>query len=91
MTSVGRKADYVRDQAKKGAGNHHCHWPGCERKVPPAMWGCRQHWFRLPAELRAKVWRTFRPGQEISKTPSREYVAVAREVQVWIATQGEVA
>lgn len=52
------------------------------------MWGCRTHWFKLPAALRAKVWRAYRPGQEISKTPSRDYVEVAREVQAWIERQG---
>lgn len=39
----------------------------------------------LPKPLRDRIWSTFRPGQEESKTPSREYVAVAREVQDWIA------
>jgi hypothetical protein len=72
MPTVGQKADYVRGEARKGAGGHHCHWPGCEKPVPPVMWGC-------------KVWRTYRPGQEVSKTPSAEYIAVAREVQAWIA------
>lgn len=49
------------------------------------MWGCKKHWFKLSAVLRAKIWRTYHPGQEISKTPSPEYIAVAREVQEWIA------
>ena len=79
------KADYVRREARKGAGGHHCHWPGCYAAVPPAMWGCKRHWFALPKGLRDKVWRTYRPGQEITKTPSKEYIAVAREVQDWIA------
>lgn len=55
------------------------------------MWGCKQHWFALPTRLRARVWRTYRPGQEIDKRPSPEYLAVAWDVQAWIAktTQGE--
>lgn len=77
------KAAYVVRQ--RATGNHECHWPGCTKQVPPAMWGCKEHWFKLPAALRARVWRAYRPGQEISKTPSREYVAVARDVQEWIA------
>lgn len=79
------KADYVRS-APHVAG-HICHWPGCGREVPPAMWGCKTHWFRLPARLRAKVWRAYRPGQEVTKDPSAEYLAVAHEVQAWIAQQ----
>lgn len=63
---------------------HTCHWPGCPREVPPAMWGCKAHWFRLPIALRRKVWATYRPGQEIDKTPSAAYLAVAIEVQAWI-------
>lgn len=77
------KARYVLSQG--GDGKHTCHWPGCARRVPPAMWGCKPHWFALPAGLRAEVFQTFRPGQEITKTPSREYVATARKVQDWIA------
>jgi hypothetical protein len=80
------KAGYVVSRLKRGhSGGHHCHWPGCHRSVPPAAWGCKKHWYMLPDHLRSKIWRAFRPGQEISKTPSREYVEVAREVQDWIA------
>jgi hypothetical protein len=85
LTTIGDKADYVRAKIKEGRpGNHGCHWPGCEAKVPAAQWGCRAHWYRLPPTLRQKIWATFRPGQEETKTPSREYVAVANEVQTWI-------
>ena len=63
---------------------HTCHWPGCNKAVPPKMWGCSSHWFRIPLRLRNLIWATYRPGQEISKTPSAEYLAVAREVQDWI-------
>jgi hypothetical protein len=48
------------------------------------MWGCKTHWFALPKYLRDKIWATYRPGQEITKTPSLEYIAAAREVQEWI-------
>jgi hypothetical protein len=67
---------------------HHCHWPGCELEVPPKMWGCRKHWFKLPAHLRARIWATYVPGQEITKTPSPEYIEVAQEVQKWIKDNG---
>jgi hypothetical protein len=86
MTSIGEKADYVRRQ--RATGRHECHWPGCTTLVPPAMWGCKRHWFSLPLELRNKIWSAYRPGQEISKTPSTQYIAVAQEVQEWIAKQG---
>lgn len=63
--------------------NHGCHWPGCTQHVPPAMWGCKRHWFTLPKELRDRVWAAYRPGQEVTLTPSREYLQVADEVQRW--------
>lgn len=76
------KADYVRQASQ--TRDHTCHWPGCTVQVPPAMWGCRQHWYRLPTYLRSKIWRAFQPGQEITMTPSREYIEVTREVYEWI-------
>jgi hypothetical protein len=78
------KAAYVRT-ASDHKGDHHCHWPGCPIRVKPAVWGCMKHWKMLPLFLRNKIWATFRPGQEITKTPSPEYVRTAREVQDWIA------
>jgi hypothetical protein len=86
MTTIGEKVDYVRRQ--RTSHGHHCHWPGCERLVPPAKWGCREHWYKLPPDLRSAIWRAYQPGQEISKRPSAEYVAVARQVQEWIARHG---
>ena len=81
------KADYVRSQGQ--TRNHHCHWPGCTAQVPPAMWGCKGHWFKLPASLRARVWATYKPGQEVNCTPSAAYIEVARQVQAWIAEQNK--
>lgn len=82
------KADHVRAAIASGkTGNHGCHWPGCKAKCAPAAWGCKKHWFMLPLTLRNKIWSTYHPTQEITKTPSREYVAVAREVQDWILEQ----
>jgi len=39
----------------------------------------------LPKYLRDKIWATYRIGQENNYTPSREYVTVAKEVQLWIS------
>lgn len=64
--------------------SHTCHWPGCSIEVPPKLWGCKKHWFMLPKYLRDKVWLAYKPGQEITKTPSKEYIEVALEVQEWV-------
>lgn len=66
--------------------NHTCHWPECTAIVPPRLWGCKMHWYMLPAHLRRRIWETYRPGQEVTKTPSVAYIEAARAVQDWIAS-----
>jgi hypothetical protein len=65
---------------------HRCHggMPGCLGTCPPAAWGCRSCWRRLPKRFRDAIWAAYRPGQETNLTPSRAYLAVARDVQQWI-------
>ena len=63
---------------------HTCHWPGCDKQVPPAMWGCKGHWFALPKRLRDQIWATYRRGQEVTMTPSADYLKAAAEAQRWI-------
>lgn len=76
------KAKYVL--RARQTRNHHCHWPGCKKQVPPAMWGCREHWFKLPKKIRNEIWRTYKPGQEKTMTPSIEYLRAAGAAQQWI-------
>lgn len=66
---------------------HTCHWPGCNQRVPPRMWGCKPHWFQLPKPIRDRIWGTYREGQEITKDPSRAYMEAAKAAQDWIAQQ----
>ena len=68
----------------RAVSTHTCHWPGCGRAVPPRMWGCRGHWYRLPGGLRARIWAAYRLGQETDKKPSAEYLRAARDVRDWI-------
>lgn len=77
------KVKYATSQGQ--SRRHECHWPTCEVQVPPSMWGCKPHWFQLPKRLRDKIWETYQPGQEVRMDPSPEYLAVAHEVQEWIA------
>lgn len=86
MSNIPEKVDYVLSQ--KQTRDHHCHWPGCGKSVPPAMWGCRAHWFKLPKRFRDRIWETYEPGQEVDGTPNEEYIKVALEVQAWIRLQG---
>lgn len=84
------KAAYVLSQGQ--TRDHACHWPGCSKQVPPAMWGCKDHWFMLPADLRQRIWATYRPGQEVNGDPSDAYLNAADAVQQWITSTygGEV-
>lgn len=84
MDDISAKVAHVK--AARQTRLHQCHWPGCPLQVPPAKWGCRAHWYALPKALRDKIWRAYRPGQENNVSlVSASYVAVAREVQEWIA------
>lgn len=87
MTAKADKVDYVK--AQRVTGSHTCHWTGCTKQVAPAMWGCKEHWFRLPRTIRNLIWKTFEPGQEIEKTPSPEYLAAVDLAQKFIATAQE--
>lgn len=84
--SLPPKAAYVVRQGQ--TRRHACHWPGCPAQVPPAMWGCRPHWYRLPKAIRDAIWRAFRPGQEQQGNPSRAYIEAARAAQDWIREHG---
>jgi len=80
---VAAKVAYVKAQGQ--TRRHHCHWPGCQQQVPPAMWGWRHRSYSLPITIRTAIWRNYRAGQEVNGTPSSEYVAAAKAAQQWIA------
>lgn len=66
---------------------HTCHAYKCTTEVPERMFMCRKHWGKLAPRLRAKIWATYVPGQEISKTPSRQYLSAAHEAIQWLAKE----
>ena len=53
--------------------------------VPPIWLLCRHHWFQVPRRLRDAVWEAYRPGQEITKDPSPEWLKAANEAVQWVA------
>jgi hypothetical protein len=86
---MNKKVEHVRRAARQQARPHTCHWPGCTQQVPPALWGCSRHWFSLPLQLRARLWRAYRVGQEYGAADvSPEYLQVAQEIQQWIRDHG---
>jgi len=52
------------------------------------MWGCAYHWHQVPPYLRLKIRTYYRPGQEVDKKPSRQYLIAALEVSQWIENHG---
>lgn len=64
---------------------HRCHATGCTVAVPPKMFMCRSHWYRLPKPLRDAIWAEYVPGQETRKDPTRAYLAAARECIRYLA------
>ena len=62
---------------------HTCHHPDCTTAVPPKVLACKPHWFEIPKPLRDKVWLAYQPRQEVTKTPSVEYLEVIREVMAY--------
>lgn len=82
--SIRDKVEYVLKAQGLTGVKHTCHWPGCFAVVKPQFWGCTNHWFALPAVLRSMIWATYKPGQELRKNPSPQYLIVAEKVQVWI-------
>lgn len=89
MSGPAEKVAYVKAQGQ--TRDHGCHWPHCSRQVPPAQWGCRYHWMRLPRQIRADIWAAYRPGQEVTMTPSRAYLDAADAAQEWIKSKGGAA
>ena len=70
---------------------HTCHAHGCDTEVPPRLFMCRRHWYRLPKPYRDAIWAAYRPGQENDKRPSRAYLAAARAAINWLKRAEAVA
>lgn len=57
---------------------HTCHAEGCDAEVAPKLLMCGRHWRMVPGLLRARVWATYREGQEVDKKPSQAYMEAQR-------------
>lgn len=47
-----------------------CAHPRCNHEVSIDTLACRKHWFLLPANLRAQIWRTWKARQANPGNPS---------------------
>jgi hypothetical protein len=57
---------------------HLCHAKGCSTPCPPNKLMCGRHWRMVPKNIQYAVYRQYRPGQEVTKTPSDAYLRVAQ-------------
>jgi len=46
---------------------------------------CRKHWAMVPRPAQSQVWATYRPGQEVDKRPSGEYLVAHRLAVLHVA------
>lgn len=63
---------------------HTCHAVGCHVEIPPHLFMCRWHWIYLPQQYKNAVRKTYRPGQEKDKRPSKAYFEAARAAIKWV-------
>lgn len=72
----------------KDDGKRACRWPGCPKRVDPAMWSCKPHWFALPAAFRNAILAAYQPGQEDDLTlVSKQWVEADRQAREWVEAQ----
>lgn len=64
---------------------HHCHAINCDKSVPPKLLFCLKHWSMVPKSWQRMVWLTYRPGQEVDKRPSADYLLVQSMVVALVA------
>jgi hypothetical protein len=64
--------------------SHKCHHPDCNEPVDPSKWGCKFHWAMVPKSMKKRLQSTYKPGQEITKKCSREYLDAAYAIRLHI-------
>lgn len=71
--------------------NHTCHAALCDTHVPPRMHMCTHHWRMVPKHLQRSLWKTYRPGQERTLSPSPAYLLAAARCVHAVAVQEGLA
>ena len=64
----------------------HCPWPACPKRTKASYLMCREHWYALPPDIRARILATYRPGQT-ALTASPEYLEALRDALHYAASQ----
>ena len=66
---------------------HHCHAVPCKVQVPEKLLMCSPHWRKVPRDIQARVWATYRDGQEREKNPSLAWCQAADAAVASVATR----
>ena len=69
---------------------HICHWADCNEPCPPQHWGCQHHWSMVPSDFKRALRDLYVPGQEVTKTPSKEYIEKAMQLWRWSKKQNRL-
>ena len=52
----------------------HCQVPRCDEQIDPSRLMCRGHWYRVPKQLRDRVWATWQSGHGTSSSEHQRAV-----------------
>lgn len=87
---VEGKGTIVATGLPTSKGSHFCNWPACTEVVPNHLWGCKFHWFLLPAKFRVALYRTWQVAKDNKDGPvaDKKYMEAFRKAKVWIAAKG---
>jgi hypothetical protein len=55
------------------------------------MWGCREHWYRLPNNLRAWIGRAYRIGIDNGTHPTPSWCKAHTAALAWIEQHGQAS
>lgn len=64
--------------ASDQGASHHCIMSNCAQEIPANRLMCRPHWKMVPQELQRAVWKHYRPGQEVDRNLSCDYMIAAK-------------
>lgn len=70
---------------------HVCHAQGCTVVVAPKLLMCPRHWRMVPAALKGTLWSHYRPGQEVGKNPTPQYLTAAQQAIDAVAAKEDKA
>lgn len=86
--SIGDAIVCTRERRRRSAPKRpRCRWPECGRYATQAGWACRAHWFKLPPNLRSRIFQADRDEMAALGHRDQAWRTVAEEGDRWVAEQ----